>query len=848
MPLTFDQHAQRTASEKVILAWIGAAQRLMVWDDLGSGLFAKVVPEFVVGLMEDGVALDQVADIIDLTTDGQWCFVAEEKTVYFYMPGGATPDESFVRADYRIFVSNAPYELPWDLDGGVDVEYLPIIQATSDFPYEIDPDQLGVSLEGQGSISLENHDGYFDARFEKYWWENKDITLWAWSPDIAMSQKQKLYRGILAAKAFSSQGVSFALKDFIAKLNNYVGLELFDGSEGDVQTSIIGTPKRRLYGRVAGLQVVGLDHVLNGYDLTGTISGVGQDTTLTGTGTFFLDELAPEDQLSVGENSYKVKQVVSDTQIIISSPLEENLAASTPKVKPKRPWRKKNREWLIAAHALKNIRTQIATVVQANRLTVVDGTEFEAGDQILVHNTKATIRRKSGNLLVLEQNLGSLPTVGQYVSKYPVQAVNVGTQDFIFIRDFTVDNQVGSATLVIDDLAEFNVTRPSAVAGTMTFTNGQRTVTGTGTQFLTQLEGRDWVRLDMGNWYEILTIVSDTQLVIRTTFAESTATSTGERKNVSVLTDASIVTVDCFGKTFDGTPDGDWIKTGPDAVIDLLTEAGLEDDLDTASFQEATEESEQLISLKIPVDYGSRTIPSIKDSIDIINQTVMGAIHFNNAFEIQYNVLNSKKPPALVALGEHDILGWEIQSRTDHIVGEFICRYRHLDADRFTGEESASYQSRVNEVAVRLSDARATRELDAYLYDESDAQRTAQRYALYNESASSRIIISTKINLSTKLLADKVYVDLDRLFYRIGSNSSRKKIGIIVKISKSGLNTTLEVEDLSGIWNKVCTIAPNDANEFSAATEDERVRNGYLTDPSGIVDSNDWTYRTNLIG
>lgn len=846
--MDYEQFSQRPSSEKVVLAWLEPAQRLMVWSLHSGSIYSKAVPEFVINVIENGTALTQVASIVAINSAGKWYFDATAKTLYVRTVGSVDPTTVFLRADYRLFFSNGPFDLPWDLVSGTDVEYLPNIQANSDFGYEIDLEQFGTALQGQGDLSFFNLDGYFDSRFEKYWWENKNVTVWSWSPNIALSERKKIYRGLIAAKSFSGEIVTFSLKDFISKLNNNVSLELFDGTEGDVQDSYIGTAKRRVYGRVSGLQVVGLDSILDGYPMTGTVSGVTDTAIVTGVGTVFLDEASPDDDIFFEEFSYRIKSVDSNTQITLTTELENNLTSNIISIKPKIPWRKKNRTWLIAGHALKKIASEVVSSPSGNRLEILDATEFQEGDTILVVATKAQVRRKAGNLLILEQNLGITPSPGDEVSRYPLQSVNEGTRDFIFIRDFEVDNQTTGAKLVMDPLAEFNIARQTAFLGSATFTNASRIVSGSGTSFLSQLRPRDWIRPDLGTWYEILSVDTDTQLTIRIAFAQSTVTDTGEMKNVTFISDDSIITVDCFGKSDDGTEDGAWLKTGPQVVRDLLIEAGLEDELGEASFVAASEESGQVVSLKLPLGFSSKSVPSIKDGIDRVNESVMGAVNFNSDFEIEYNVLNSKKPPELIPIGDDDILEWRIASRVDAIAREVICRYRHQDADRFTGEESSSFESWINEVAEKLSDSLGTKIIDTYLYETLDAQTAAQRYALYNESSTSTIQIATKLNLSTRQLAGKLYLSLDRLFHRLGSPSSRTKIGIITAITKDGLNTLVRVEDISGIWNKVCSITEDDADVHASADEDQRTRNGYIADDNGLVTGNDWTYRTNLIG
>jgi hypothetical protein len=848
MPQTYSQFSNAPTSEKVVLLWVAAAQRLKVWTNHSGSVWRKDVPEFVTAIAQDGTALTQVSSLVAVNGAGKWFFDATVKRLYVWATGSVDPGTVFIRADYRMFFSNGPFDLPWDLDSGAEVSYEPLLMTTSEFTYEIDPDQFGVALEGQGQVALENTHGYFDSRFDKYVWENKDVTIWSWSPSIPLSEKQKIYRGLVASKAFSPYQVSFGLKDFIAKLSNNIGLEIFDGTEGDVQSNAIGSAKRRLYGRVKGLRLVGVDHVLDGYSLTGTVSAGSGQAVIAGAGTAFLDEVSPEDNLLVGENTYRVKSVDSNTQITLSSSLEELVTAASARIKPKIPWRKKNREWIVAGHAIKKISTQIAEVVQANRYRVDDPAEFYAGNVIYIDGEKAQIRRTSGDLLVLEQNLNGTPIIGDEVSRYPIQSCNQGTRDYQPVRDFEVINSPGECSILFDDLAEFNITRPSAVIGTCAFTATSRVVSGTGTQFLSEFRSRDWIRRSGGQWYEILSVDSDIQLTLRVVFAETTTSGTAERKDIQAMDDNAVVTVDCFGATTDGTEDGEWIKTGPQAVKDLLEEAGLSSDIDAASFIQGQAEAPQALSLKIPLEWGTKSIPSIKDGIDLINQSVMGTINFNSDFEIEFNVLDSKKPAALFALQDDDILEWEVVSRLDSVVKNVIVRYRHEDAERFSGQESSQIQERLNLLAARLSDTSATNVLDLYLYEESDAQDAAQRYAFYSETPASKVIIKAKLNLAQAQLGDKSYINLDRLYHRLGSDDSRLKMGIITRVSKDGLNAIIEVDDLSGLWNKVANFSEDTAADHSAAIADSRARNGYFTDDNGIVDDNDWTDRTNLIG
>lgn len=845
---TYAQYSQDVASEKVVLAWFEPAQRLVVWTLHSGAIYKKVVSEFVIEVIQAGTFLSEQQTLSAVNAPGKWFFDPYAKTLYLWCLGGVNPESVFVRATYRLFFANAPYILPWNLEeGGFEVEYQSLISATSDFSYEIDYEQIGVALEGQGDIQLINSHGYFDDKFDKYYWENKNVSVFSWSPTIPVSDKRKIYRGLISGKQFAPEAVSFGMKDFISKLQDTLAMGVFDGTEGEVRQGDIGNTKRRIYGHVAGLQLTPIDCTLNGYTLTGTLSGSAGATVVTGVGTAFLDEVSPEDQLVYGEYTYRVKSVDSNTQITTTSPIEINFNQVQVLLKPKIPWRKKNREWFIAEHAIKKVFCQITDIVQKNRFLVTTIENFEAGDEVIINGQKNRIRRLSGNLIVFEQSLSPLPAVGDQIYKYPIQALNQGTVDYVNTRDYDIVNIPGLAKVVFDDLAEFNVTNSFPYLGSATFTNGSRTVTGTG-NFLTDFFPRDWIRPANGQWYEILSIESETQMTLRVAFAEATVSSTGEKKNVTYLADDSVVTVNCLGKTEDGTDEGVWIKTGSQAIRDILSDVGIDDAINEASFARAAQEAPYVMSLKLPLDYGSKERPSAKDVIDLINVSIFGALHFNSDFEIEHNVITSKKPTNLLPLLEDDIVSWSVSSRIDHIAKEVVCLFAHQDADRFTQEQSSSYASHVNDVAKFLTDGKQSLTINVYLYNRSEASTINYRYSLYHESASHIITIQTKLNLTQKQITDKLYLRFDRLFYRLGSESSRLKICGVISVKKNGIGTVLVLEDLSNAWNKIANYAADASDIFSIADDDQKVRNGYYNNSNGIITGFDFTYRTNLYG
>lgn len=845
----YSEYIQKVASEKVVLVWIEPSVKLSVFTLHAGFIYKKVVPEFTIALYQSGTLLTEVSSLALVTTAGKWFFDKTAKTVYLWCNSNAVPDAVLIKANYRLFFSNGPFNLPYDLVSGTDVEYLPIVSATSQFGYEIDSEQMGIALEGQGDISFINNDDYFVDKYEKYFWENKPIHIYSWSPSMTITEKRKIYRGIIIGKSYSSTEVSFQLRDFIFSLGKDITLGVFDGSEGTILPSSIGTLKRRIYGKANGIKCVPIDCVLDGYALTGTLAGSVDSSTITGTGTLFLKECAPGDSFKYLERTYSIKSVESDTSLTLGGKLDDILSNATISLRPKVPYRHKNRTWLVSDHAAKKITATIQTVLSGTRYVVDSTIDFKAGDICELNGQKVTIRRINGNIIVLEQVVIPAPVATNTINQYPVPFANFGTTDFTVTTDYTLSNLSTGCKIIMNVLAEFNQSPQQSFTGTATFTNGSRSISGAGTQFLAEFKSRDWI-LPNGSllWLEVLQVVDDSSIIVRTPYTETTGAFTGSRKSVEYLGDNSALTVTAYGKTENGLETGTWIKTGPLVVKDLLIEAGLQSDINLASVTQASLDAPHVMSLKIPLSFGVKNTVTIRDAINYVNESIIGNVFYNSSFEIEVAAVNSRKPQSLTAILDDDIISWEIQTRSDHIISEHISEYDHIDADRNSGQSSSSYKSDINLLATGFLGAEKSSKKDLYLYNEESAEEINQRYAFYSDYCANHITLVTKLNLTEKNLNEKIYLKFDRIFSRLGDSSYRAKIGVITSVKKDGLNTIVGIEDISNIYNRIFSIAAVGSNSFSSASEDQKIRNGYLTDEYGLISGNDYTYGINLLG
>jgi len=72
----------------------------------------------------------------------------------------------------------------------------------------------------------------------------------------------------------------------------------------------------------------------------------------------------------------------------------------------------------------------------------------------------------------------------------------------------------------------------------------------------------------------------------------------------------------------------------------------------------------------------------------------------------------------------------------------------------------------------------------------------------------------------------------------------------INKITTDGTNSTVEFNDLSNIFNRVMSIAPDAALDFTSALDTEKILNAYVCDDSLEVPdtSSDAELGSNIIG
>lgn len=311
----YSTFAAKTTSEKLTAVWMEPSQRLASgWVVHSGSIYRCPVQHWVVGLLHLGTAMASVASI-GAVTAGTFFFDSTTKTLYARLADSSNPRSSHVEAIYRLFFADGPIDLPFDLEDGTVVPYLPYLSSASNGGSRFDPNSPQIPVEGSGKVNLLN-DGFFAPIFDKLTWQTKRAAVFSVSRE---GDSAKLYEGLITTKSYNGSQVSFGLKDELYRLRSQIDLPLFSEDDGTLSDALLGKPKRRIYGRVAGLKAESLDQQLDGY-LVSTIDGDDRRTSTPITFSTTVDipvvtassvdvkkELVANDRITIDQVDYRVK-------------------------------------------------------------------------------------------------------------------------------------------------------------------------------------------------------------------------------------------------------------------------------------------------------------------------------------------------------------------------------------------------------------------------------------------------------------------------------------------------------------------------------------------------------------
>jgi hypothetical protein len=853
---TYDEFQSLESSEKEGLIIVECAKRLMGWV-LHSGSVYKItnLPLNVLSpnspIQDSGVALTAATTIAGCTA-GKYYLDRDANIIYLRTSDSVNPNGKFISCTFRMFFSRSGVNLPNDLASGFEVHWEGMLQSTSEFSVGLDNRyQLGSAIEGSGSITLSNDQDFWKPYFDKFYFDNQRVFVYSWSPLLPATEAKLIFKGAINGKSYSPTKISFKLSDNLNELRAPIPLSyLSDYAGAKIPASMNFAFQRKIYGYLYGHRPTNIDQVADGYELPGTFSITGGGTSITGSGTNFLTSLTPGDVLIFsGDDSTKkvtIEDVTTNTAATITEAYSGITKSSvTAMIIPQRSKTYTNRVFLIAGHALRQPSTTVTSARATTYFAVVDATDIRAGDLVLVDGESATVSRVSGNTIILATALTLIPSAGSTVVRPPVSAVYLDQNRLVVTRDYSVN--AASGTLTLTSSAEFNVTPVEKLKGTVAFTNASAAVVGTGTLFTSELQVGDWIRSSgQADYFEVFKITDDTHITLRTNSTYTVSGLAGYAKKPKYYTEgSSVLSCDTLGATDDGTTNGVLLKTAPQIVSQILTDIGLGSLINQISFDTAEALTSTRLGLAIPQNMADTKSPNARDVITKINQSDFGSLVQNSDFELEYHVLRPKKS-ALTQFREHDALNMAIDSVSDSLAKVAIVDYLFKEADPTTGTKSFASQSSTSQSAQYLAKTVKEFRTQTLLVDPTDALIFANRWGKIFEVAASVIKLDTKMQAARLNVGDVVDLSHEKLYYRVGSTSSRK-IAAIQSVKKSVNATSIELEDLANAFSRCFIISDDNANNWTNAGADDKATYGFITDDYGMQNNDPDTFGSSII-
>jgi hypothetical protein len=854
--MTYTEYATSTVSEKISLVILEAAERLMGWTLVSGSTYklSSFTHAVIVSLKESATSLTEGASSSSLSA-GQYYHDQTNQVLYLRTTESANPNSVFIALTFRMFFSSPGglVSLPHDMASGFEVEWLPLVQNTSQFGVELDnQNQLGVAIEGSGSIKLVNDKTFWKSRFDKLVFENQRCFIYSWTRDLPASQAKILFKGRVQSKTYALDSISFSLKDALNTLRSPVELPTMDEVVGARLTQSLQKARQRtLYGYVYGHRPTPIDAVLQGYPLEGTVAVTNGSTTVTGTNSEFLRQLSPDDELyfvsPVGTRSYTVESISSDTSLVLS----ESYSGLTDTgvgyyIKPRLPKRYINRRFLIAGHALREPTPTISERMNStSRIRVTSAEDLEVGDDIIVGSESSTIERVYGDTIVLTTALLTPPEAGTEVRRPSVTQVKLGERLLEDTRDYTYNPD--TAILTLDELAEFNVAPTVSLSGVITITNSSRNVTGTSTQFTTQLEPGHWIKAEgQFSYFEVLSVTDDSNLVLRTPATYTATNFIRAKRPEYYLEGTTVLSCDVLGKTSDGTTSGTFLKTVPQIIRDLLITSGIEESIDSDSFDDAIAAAPQRVGYVIPKTYESKNAPKLKDVIGELNKSVFGSLVQNSDFNLSMRVLRPKRETGIQVFTESEILRFSVRSISDKIAKTVRLRYAQSEYDPISKDAIFSERLATNKYAEFLSLSTNEFLVETCLVSEKDARIAANRWAFLMGVATHVVSFDTKLQGNLVGVTDRIEIQHEHLFERVGSPQN-KKIAAVQSAKKSYSDCRIEIDDLGNAFSRCGIITANDYLNYSDCSDDERFYGSFITDSYGMQSNDPETFGINLI-
>lgn len=545
MSESYSQFQERVASEKVLLATLQGARRLVGFTlDVGSIYeLSSFDVAVITSLKVKDNELTSVATYGDLVA-GSYFNDRTNKILYVWLEDSSNPTSQFITCTQKYFFSNKGIALPHDLDSGEEVFFEPMIKSTSAFGVELDlVNEDTAAIEGSGSITFHNDFKFWPANFDKVFFENQIAEIYSWSPTLEASEAKLLFRGYIDSKTYNSSEVGFSIKDLLYNLRSTVTLENISELNLRNDPALDSAKQRLIYGRAQGFRPVNLDKLINGsYPIDGTISVFINNTSVIGTGTSFKTQLIPNDKLLINGATYTIASISNDNALELTSQYSgSNQGNIKVEVIPSANKPYINRHWLLAGHPLSQPTRLIQHGGSVNSLVLNSTQDLYDGDDLWIGNYPSgelvKINKVVNNTIVtLASSTEIIYPADTLVTRICVQDVRINDLELVYGEDYEVDPT--SAQLFLKQSAEENRSPLLESTERVTVTNGDDFFEGSGTKFATYIKPGCKVRPQSTSEFYTVSHVEDEKIYLTTPYTGTTFTtadSLPEKTSISGL-------------------------------------------------------------------------------------------------------------------------------------------------------------------------------------------------------------------------------------------------------------------------------------------------------------------------
>ena len=295
-------------------------------------------------------------------------------------------------------------------------------------------------------------------------------------------------------------------------------LNLIDGTQGEVTEYLWDFGDGALVGK------------------TGTVSVTQGSSTVIGSGTLFTSELDEGDKIEIGGLLYRVLNILSDTELVLSSyyagDTDSGLAYSLKQ--PGTTSSSSNPELFLTDAGIYELTLEVvkdSTVYTTTKTIQVRATDSSPEEPL----SQFTTTQGTGAAPIagtVGATNGSTTVLGSGTS-FATELTEGGSMTIEGIT-YTIETIISDEELILEQPYIGGTTTSVSLTGTLSVTNGSAVVEGSGTAFTTELSPNQIITID-GVDYTVLEIVSGTELILTYSYDGDTGSALSGLKEEGVL-------------------------------------------------------------------------------------------------------------------------------------------------------------------------------------------------------------------------------------------------------------------------------------------------------------------------